>query len=211
MANQSWVSLLNPASPQASGAGTALSTAATATVSPVTGSTADVAQVQPAGQPYGWYAGLLVRVTARGFLTTTATSTTFTPFLAARVGNAGSTWVTLATCGGITTGTTVLTGIPWKAEALIRCTSVASSGNTVSTQGEFGLQGLLASGAALAANPQVLTTGLSIGGSFPFPSASGETAAAVDTTQLQGLSMRATLAGANATVQLTHWLVEALD
>ena len=52
MANQSWVSLLNPGSPQASGAGTALNTAATATISPVQGTTgADVAQIQPAGQP----------------------------------------------------------------------------------------------------------------------------------------------------------------
>jgi hypothetical protein len=34
---------------------------------------------------------------------------------------------------------------------------------------------------------------------------------AVDTTQIQGLSMRGTLAGANATVQLTQWLVEAMN
>jgi len=33
----------------------------------------------------------------------------------------------------------------------------------------------------------------------------------VDTTQLQGISMRATLAGANATIQLTQWIVEALN
>lgn len=208
---QTWVSLLNPASAQASGAGTALNTATTATISPVGGGTADVADVQPAAAYLGWFTGMVIRVTARGFLTTTTTSTTFTPFLAARVGNAGSTYVTLATTNGITTGTTALTGIQWKCEALIRCTGVASSGNTVSTQGEFGLLGLLASGTALAANPQALTTGASIGAAFPMPAASGETAAAVDTTQLQGLSMRATLAGANATVQLTQWIVETLD
>ena len=211
MASQNWVSLLNPAAPRGSGAGTGVSTATTATISPATAGGADVAQVNPEGLPQGWYPGLLIRVTARFFLTTTSSSTTFTPLLAARVGNSGSTYVTLATANGITTGTTVLTGIQGKLEALIRCTGIASSGNTVSTQGELGLLGLLASGAALAANPQALTTGASIGAAFPLPAASGEQAAAVDTTQLQGLSMRATLAGANATIQLTQWLVEALD
>lgn len=210
MANQSWVSLLNPASPQASGAGTALNTAATSTISPVSGSGADVAQIQPAGQPYGLYAGGLYRVTARGFITTTGTSTTATLLLASRVGNSGSTWVTLATTNGITTGTTVLTTVNWKLEALIRCTAVATTGNTMSTQGEMGLQGLLTT-PALAANPFVLTGSTSISAAIPLPASNGETAAAVDTTQLQGISMRATLAGANATIQLTQWLVEALD
>jgi len=42
------------------------------------------------------------------------------------------------------------------------------------------------------------------------PNASGETAAAVDTTQIQGLSLRGTLAGANATIVCTQWLAEAL-
>jgi hypothetical protein len=205
MANQSWVSLLNPASPQASGAGTALNSAATATISPVTGgaSASDVAQVQPGGQPYGWYPGLLVRVTARGFITTTATSTTLTFLLASRVGNSGSTYVTLATASGVATSTTVMTGAPWKLEALVRCTAVATSGNTVSTEGELYVS-------QQPTTSQTLNTA-SAGVNLYLPNASGETAAAVDTTQLQGLSMRATLAGANATVQLTQWLVEALD
>jgi hypothetical protein len=201
MANQNWVSLLNPASSQASGAGAALSTATTATLSPVTGSTADVAQVQPAGQPYGWYAGLNVRFTARGFITTTATGTTVTFLLASRVGNAGATYVTLATTAGISTPAAANTGIPWKLEGIARCTAVASSGSTVSTEGEIVI-GAIAAQTILTATAAVTVA---------LPNASGETAAAVDTTQLQGLSMRATLAGANATVQLTQWIVEALD
>jgi len=204
---QSWAGMLN-ASPQWTGAGTVLNTATTATLSPTPGAL-DV-PVQAGGQPYGWYPGMILRVTARGFLTTTASSTTFTPLLAARVGNTGSTYITLATASGITTGTTVLTTIQWKLEAFIRCTAVASSGNTLSTQGEFGLQGLLATPLA-AANPFVLTGTPSIGISAGLPAINGETAAAVDTTQLQGISMRGTLAGANATVQLTQWIVEALD
>jgi hypothetical protein len=204
VANQSWVSLLNPASPQASGAGAALSTTTPSTISPVTGSSADVAQVQPAGQPYGWYPGLLVRVTAQGFITTTGTSTTATFLLAARAGNSGSTYVTLATTAGIATGTGSLTGLPWELDALIRCTSVATSGNTVSTQGSLEFtNNVTAPSIGAVTNGVMLLAGL--------PATSGETAAAVDTTQLQGISMRATLAGANATVQLTQWLVEALD
>jgi hypothetical protein len=205
MGSQNWVSLLNPASPQASGAGTALTTATTATISPVTGSGADVAQVQaPGPYPGAWYDGLLVRVTARGYITTTSTSTTATFLIASRVGNTGSTYVTLATTAGLATSTTAITGAQWKLEALIRCTATpATSGNTVSTQGEM----------YISQNPstsQTINTA-SAGVNLYLPNASGETAAAIDTTQLQGISMRATLAGANATVQLTQWLVEALD
>lgn len=203
MANQFWVSLLNPASPLAAGAGAALSTAATATISPVNGASADVAQVQPSGQPFGFYPGLLVRVSARGFITTTGTSTTATFLLASRVGNSGSTYVTLATTAGLATGTGTITGVPWKLEALIRCTAVATSGNTLATEGEMYIS-------QQPSTSQTVNTA-SAGVNLYLPNASGETAAAVDTTQLQGISMRATLAGANATIQLTQWLVEALD
>jgi hypothetical protein len=201
MSNQNWVSLLIPGTPQASGAGAALSTATTATLSATTGSGADVAQVNQEGQYQGWYIGMLVRWTARGYITTTATSTTFTPLLAARVGNTGSTYVTLVTASAITTPAAANTGIQWKLEALSRCTNVATSGATVSTQGEFSV-GALAAQTILTATAQIWVA---------MPNASGETAASVDTTQLQGLSMRGTLAAANATVQLTQWLVEALN
>lgn len=200
MASQNWVALVNPNSPLASGAGAALSTATTATLSPVTGSAADVAQVNPTGQYLGWVPGGLIRITARGFITTTATATTFTPLIAARVGNAGTSYVTLVTGPAISTPAAANTGIQWKLETLSRCTAVATSGSTVSTQGEITF-GALAAQTILTATAQ-LWVGL--------PNASGETAAAVDTTQLQGISMRGTLAGANATVQLTQWLVESL-
>lgn len=204
MSDQNWVSLLSPQTPHGSGAGTALSTAATATISPALGSGGDVAQVNPEGQFQGWDPGLLIRVTARGYLTTTASSTTATFLLASRVGNTGSTYVTLATTAGITTGTTVLTGLQWKLEALIRCTATATSGNTVSTQGELTVMNNVTAPSLNAATNGVLLVA-------SMPNVTGETAAAVDTTQLQGLSLRATLAGANATIQLTQWLAEALD
>ena len=207
MPYQSWSGLINGGNPATTGAGTALATATTAALSPqASAANQDVAVVQAAGQPYGWYPGLVLRVEARGFLTTTATSTTATIFLRANKTN-GGTFVTLATPVGITTGTTAITGIQWEVNALIRCTAIASSGNTVSTMGKIVLGN---SGAGTPANPIALTGTSGVGPLF-MPNASGETAAAVDTTVFQGIQLAGTLAGANATVQCTQWAVEALD
>jgi len=208
MPYQSWTSLLNPASPYASGAGTVLNSIVTAgIISPVNGlANQDVAQVNPNGMPLGWYAGLNIRVTARGFITTVATAGTLTFLLQSRVGNAGTTYVVLATSTTLTTTTSVFTGLQWKLEAFIRCTGIAKSGSTVSTQGEMDISQTTATQAisqtpATTSNPYKLW----------LPTASGETAAAVDTTQLQGINLACTQATSTCTVQLTQWLVEALD
>lgn len=207
MASQSWVSLVNTSAPAVVGAGAALTTATTATLSPTVGTTgADVAQVNAAGQPLGWYPGLVLRVFALGFLTTTTTSTTATLFVASRASNTGSTYVTLATANGITTGTTAITGIPWFIELFVQCTAVASSGNNLSSMGRLTMGN---SGAGLVANPVALTA--TPGMTLPMPNSAGPTAAAVDTTQSQGISVRGTLAAANATLQLSQFVVEALD
>lgn len=208
MASQQWVSLLNPASSRASGAGTVLNTAATATISPCQAGalTADVATVNPDGYPVlAWYPGLLIRVLARGFLTTTGTSTTATWLLRANKGNSNS-FTTLATTVGLTTGTGSVTGLQWKAEALIRCTAVGSgTSGSVSTQGEFCIL------SAVTLNPVALAGTTGNDTNMPMPNISGETALGLDTTQVTGIGLAATLAGANATVQCTQWLVEALD
>ena len=200
MANQNWVSLLQPPQHLWSGAGTVLNTATTATISPrPTPNTADYNAFVPAG---GFAVGTLLRVTARGFITSTTTSTTATWFLASNIGNTGTTYVTLATTAGLATSTTAITGAQWKLEAVIRCTAVATSG-TLATQGEL----------YVSQNPstaQTLNTA-SAGINLYLPNASGETAATVDTTQTQGIALRATLAGANATIQCTQWLVEQLN
>jgi hypothetical protein len=199
MANQNWVSLLTPGAPAAGAAFTV--GASTATLSPVLGSAADTAQVNPPGQYLGWQASMLSRVTARGFVSTAATGGSLTFLLAARVGNAGSTYVTLASTAAITSPAAVNTGIQWKMEGLIRCTAVAASGNTVAAQGEISF-GVLAAQTLLTATAQVWVA---------MPNASGETASAVDTTQVQGLSLRCTGTAASGTVQCTQWLVEALN
>jgi hypothetical protein len=208
MANQQWVSLLNPGQ-ACSGPGALFTeSATTAVLSPQSGS-ADYAVVQPGFQPYGWYPGLLIRVLARGFVTTNATTGTLTVFLRSNKSNAGATFVTYATCPGITTGATTLTGIQWKLEALLRCTAVANSGNTVSTQGELGLQGMTTTPAQMA-NPFALTAIASEAYAIPMPLASGETAAAVDTTVLQGIQLAATATAISGSIQCTQWIVEAL-
>jgi hypothetical protein len=203
MGNQNWVSLLTPNNPNATGAGAALSTATTATLSPTTGVgvTSDVAVVQAPGVYQGWSHGLLIRVTARGFVTTVATAGTLTFLLTANKGNAG-TYVTLATTAAINTPAAANTGIPWKLEAVARCTNAGvSSGNSVSTQGEMVI------GAIAAQTILTATAGVNVA----LPNASGETAAAVDTTQLQGIALRCTQATSTCTVQLTQWLAETLD
>lgn len=209
MANQQWVSLLNPGITATGPGATFTESATTVALSPQTSaSNQDYAVVQAAGQYLGWYAGMLIRVTASGFITTNTTTGTLTISLRANKNNstAASSNTVLATANGITTGTTAITGIPFAVNAIIRCTAVASSGNTVSTQGELMVYN---SGAALAANPIALTATAGI--ALSMPNSAGETAAAVDTTQLQGIQLCATATAASGSIACTQWLVETLD
>src|SRR5215831_9377932 len=98
MADQDWVSSF-PQSDQVpwTGAGTALTTATTATISPMpTSATADYNK-QMNGTD--WRVGKMIEVLARGFVTTVATSGTLAFFLATNIDNTGTTYVTLATTG----------------------------------------------------------------------------------------------------------------
>ena len=213
MAVQQWVSLLNPDLPPGySGAGALFTMAASgnAVLSPQTSvASQDVSQVNAAGTYLGWRVGLLIRVTALGFFTTNTTTGTLTIFLAANKGNstAAASQTTIITPVGITTGTTAITGIQWELTAIIRCTNVASSGNTVAAQGKLIIGN---QGAAVPANPSALTA---TAGSGPFfmPNASGETATALDTTQPYGINCHCTTTAASGSVQCTQWLVEALN
>ena len=53
----------------------------------------------------------------------------------------------------------------------------------------------------------VTASGLVVG----IPNASGESVAAVNTMRTQGIALRATLAGANATIQCTQWILELMN
>jgi len=209
VANQTWAGLANWGTAW-TGAGTALSSAATATISPQPSANYDF-PVQNGGLYGGWYTGLILRVTARGFLTTTATAGTLIWLLAANTANgASATYTTLATTGSLTTTTSVFTGIQWRLEAFIRCTGVASSGNTVSTQGELTI-------GSNATAPTLATTTNGLALWLPMPAVSGETAVALNTAfggtggVPLGLALRCTQATSACTVQLTQWVIEALD
>lgn len=190
MPAQFWVSLLDTPTPWQGTSGTALNTAATATISPQAAGSKDF--TLPANY---WYPGATIRVKACGLLTTTGTSTTLTVFLAA-----GSTPTTLATTAGMATGTGSLTGLPWRLDAEITCTGIGSSGSTLLTQGNLWI--------ATSVTPAVGTANTVFAG---LPSASGAAASALDTTSAMAVMLRATLAGANATIQCTGWDLEALN
>jgi hypothetical protein len=188
--------LLNWGSPWQTATPTPLNTAVTQTISPQGVGPQDFA----VATAYLYY-GSTLRVTASGWLTTTATSTTATIFLAA-----GTTPTTLCTPPGVTTGTTVITQVQWRWMSYHTIIQAgASTGNTISS---FGFLKILNAGAALPANPSALTaTG---GLDLPAPASGGDTLAAVNTSVAMPLMMRGTLAGANATVQCNRFLIEHL-
>ena len=190
MAAQSWVSLLNNATTWQTNSGTLLNTATTATISPQAAGSKDF--TLPANF---FYPGCTLRVWAQGFITTTGTQTTLTVLLAT------STPTTLATSAGILTGTGSLTGLPWALRGFITCTAIGSTGNTLLTEAVMEI-------ATSTASPTIPTANCMLVG---LPSASGGTASAIDTTSAQGICLRATLAGANASIQCTNWDIEWLD
>lgn len=189
MAAQSWVSLLDNSTTFQANSGTLLNTATTATISPQAAGSKDF--TLPANF---FYPGCTLRITAQGFLTTTGTSTTLTVLLAT------STPTTLATSAGMATGTGTLTGLPWQLKGYITCTALGSTGNTLITEAVMFL--------ATSTAPAVGTANCTMIG---LPSASGTTASAIDTTSAQGICLRATLAGANASIQCTNWDIEWMD
>lgn len=188
--------LLNWGAPWQTAAPTPLNTAVTQTISPQGVGPQDF----PVGTQY-LYQGASLRVTATGIITTTAVSTTATIFVAAGTGP-----TILCTPVGITTGTTVITGIQWKWESYHTIIAAgASTGNTISS---FGVLTLGNSGAALPANPIALTA--SPGMVLSAPNSGGDTLAAVNTAVAMPFMLRGTLAGANATIQCNRFLVEHL-
>jgi len=206
MANQQWVSLINGGSTRSTGPGTTLNTATTATISPCQAGalTADVAVVNPDGYQLGWYAGMLIRVTARGYVNTGSTTSNLSWLLTANVGNTGGTYKTLATTTTLALGTGSLTGLQWTLDALVRCSAVSQTAGTMLTQGDVRLPN------AVPGAPLALTTANAM--ILPLPNISGETSmATVDTTQISGIGLRATLSAAFGAVACTEWLVEALD
>jgi hypothetical protein len=194
MALQTWVNLLNAGPPWQTTAGTALSTATTATISPQAPGPQDF--VLP-GQPGGtqWYPGMTLRVKARGTITSGGTASNLTVLLACGV--SGTLATTLSTTAAIALGTGSLTALAWKLEANVECTAIGSTGNTLSTEGEL-LIGITSASPALAT-----ANGLVVG--LPL------TALAFNTyTPATALGLRATLSAAFGSILCNQFTIEQL-
>lgn len=169
MSAQGWVSMLNDQ--WQIGAGTALNTATTATISPQNATSKDYLI-----SPYEWRVGKCLKVFGSGILSSGGTASNLTIFLAA-----GGTPTTLSTTPAMALGTGSITNAPWHMWARIRCLAVASSGNTLETEGTI-LYANTAAPSFTTANAGVLDLPL--------------TSAAIDLTTSCALMLRATLSAA---------------
>jgi len=188
VATQYWTSLLNPNSPWQTASGTALATAATATISPEgTGGTG------PDPLVLTWWQGMVIRVRARGVYTSSATATNLTFALFTATATALASGTSLATTATLPITTTALTGLWWKLEAEIQCRAYASGTGTPTlyTHGEVILQ---------TATP---TAGVSNMTVWPMPATSGPTAANVDTTVAHTIGLVGTLSQVTGSPSLT--------
>lgn len=194
---QYWSSLINPNAPWQTASGTALNTAATATISPEgAGGTGDDPQILT------WWQGLVIRVEAQGVYTmgSTATNGTFALYTAAS-GTALSGGVVLATTGALALPVSV-TGLYWELTAKIQCRAIAQATSTPSLYTHGKLQIETATPSGTTGNVQV----------WPLPATSGPTAANVDTTIAHTLGLVATLSQVTGSpsitcTQITHEIV----
>ena len=125
MSSQGWVSLLNDQW-QNAGAGITLNTATTAVISPVLGGVAGKDYIIP---PSEWRVGKMLKVFASGQLSSGGTTSNLTVLLRT------ATPTTLSTTPAMALGTGSVTNAPWHLWARIRCLAVASTGNTLETEG----------------------------------------------------------------------------
>jgi hypothetical protein len=198
MAQQTWINLLNGGAPWQTTQGTTLSTATTATISPQAPGPQDF--VLP-GQPGGlqWYAGMVLRVTARCTLTTGGTTSNLTVLIAAGV--SGTLGTTLCTTGAIVLGTTSLTAQVLKLEALIRVIAIRSDANTfLDCQGDI---------EASAASAPTLTTASGVTVPLPYTTTNGSSLS--PWTAATALGLRATLSAAFGSIQCNHFTIEQMS
>lgn len=196
MAQLVYVSLANPGAPWQTVSGAILSTAATATLSPEgAGGVGDDPQI------FSFYQGQVIRVTARGVYTSSATANNATFALyasASAVALASGT--SLATTGALPLTTTALTGSKWKLEAFIQVRAYAQGTGTatVYTDGDVELQ---------TATPTAGVANVTI---WPMPSISGPFAASLDTTITHTIGLVGTLSSTNDSITCTQFLLEPL-
>ena len=180
MSAQGWVSLLNDQ--WQIGAGTVLNTATTATISPQNATTKDYLV-----SPYEWRIGKTLKVFASGVVSSGGTASNLTVLLAA-----GATPTTLSTTPAVALGTGSVTNCGWHLWARIRCLAVASTGNTLETEGTY-IMGNTAAPAFGTANAVLVDLPL--------------TSAAVDLSVSCAVMLRATLSAAYGAITCQTFLV----
>lgn len=197
---QFWESLVNAGSPWQTASGTALSTAATASLSPEGAGGTGSDPLVPA---YGFYQGFVARITARGVYTCGSTATNLTlAVYASAPGTALSGGTALATTGAMAMPVSV-TNLWWRLTAYVQCRQIAQGTSTATlySHGEVLIQTATASGTT--GNVQV----------WPVPATAGPTAASVDTTIAHTLGLVGTLSQATGSpaITCTNFTIEALD
>jgi hypothetical protein len=185
MSSQGWVSLLNDQ--WQIGAGTALSaSASTATISPQNATSKDYLI-----SPYEWRVNKTLWVYASGILGSGGTASNLTIFLAA-----GATPTTLSTTPAMALGTGSLSSLPWHLWARVRCLAIASTGNTLETEGTF----ILGNATAPA-----LGTANAVMADLPL------TSAAVDLSTSCAFILRATLSAAFGNITCQSFMVSSVN
>ena len=195
MAQQMWVAPVNAGAPWQTASGTALNTAATATISPegAGGTGADP-------QIFSFYQGMVVRVAARGIWTSGSTSTNVTLALyVSASGTAAASGQSLATTGAVAWPVSV-TNFYWELEALVQVRAMAQGTGTAAlyTHGRVLLQ------AATFSTP---TGNVAI---LPMPATNGPTATSADTTITHTIGLVGTVSQTTGSpsITCTQFLVE---
>jgi len=190
MANTSWVQLANWGPPWQTASGTALTTAATLTLSPEmaggVGGDPAILQFTPA---------LVIEWEARGIWTCGSTATNATLALyASAAGTAAAGGTLLATTGAFALPVSQ-TGLYWKAAGKIQTRQLAqgTSTPTLYTHGDTIIQTAPYEATLTNSNMQIL----------PMPAASGPTAADVDTTFAHTIALAGTLSQVTGAPSLT--------
>lgn len=197
MANQTWSNLLNYGPPWQTTNGTLLTTSATtATITPQAPTTQDfILPSQYNGLQ--WYAGMTLRISARGSFNSGSTTSNATVFLA--IGVSGTLATTLTTTGAYTLGAGSLTGMVWRLQAVVRCLAVGTSGNTLSAGGD------IITDTTVGSNTGNITTANTIMLGMP------ETTTAFNTyTQGTAMGLRGTLSAAFGGIQCNQFLIEQI-
>ena len=197
MASQTWVNLLNAGVPWQTVQGTLLNTATTATISPQAGGPQDfVLPSQPTGLQ--WYAGMVLRVTARGLLTSGGTTSSLTMNVSA--GPSAGAGTALVTTGAIPLGTTTLTAQVFKLEVIIRVIALTTAAATfLDAQGDLTLT---------AGTTPTLTTASGAVAPLAYTLTNGSTLSPY--TAATALFLRGTLSAAFGSVQCNQFLIEQM-